>query len=82
MELYKEILAHALNQGEIKVIFPCQEPDLSKIIEGRCYQALKRIKTILEDDLLDGKECFQRIEEIVCAFEEIGSTCGSRHDFG
>ena len=30
---------------------------------------------------LDDAECFQRIEEIVCAYEAIGSDGGSRHDF-
>ena len=32
----------------------------------------------------DGKhsECFQKIEEIIRAFEEIGSGGGIRHDFG
>lgn len=82
MELYKEILAHALNHGEVRIVFPRQEQDISNIIEGTCYQALKRIKAVLEDDLLDDQECFQKIEEIVCIFEEIGSSGGNRHDFG
>jgi len=42
----------------------------------------ERIKAVLEDDSLDDKDCFERIERIVCLFEEIGSDCGARHDFG
>ena len=34
-----------------------------------CYYALKRIKAILEDDSLDDKNCFWRIEEIVQVLE-------------
>ena len=82
MELYKEILAHALMYGEIQITFPGQEPDLSKIVEGECYKALHKIKAIIEDDGLEDKECFMKIEEIVNKLEEIGSSVGNRHDFG
>ena len=82
MELYKEILARALMSGEIQITFSGQKPDISKMIEGNCYKALQKIKAIIEDDSLEDKECFMKIEEIVCVFEEIGSNCGSRHDFG
>ena len=55
---------------------------LVDLIELNCYQTLKKIKAIIEDDSLDDPECFYRIEQIVCAFEEIGSDGGNRHDFG
>lgn len=64
------------------VIPPTENTDVTKIVELGCYRALRRIKTILEDDSLDDSECFQQIEEIVCTFEELGSSCGGRHDFG
>ncbi len=80
MELYKELLIHALSRGEIQITFP--EQDLSKLVEGKSYQALKRIKAVIEDDSLEDKECFMRIEKIVSVFEEIGSDGGGRHDFG
>lgn len=82
MELYKELLVYALAQGDLQITFPGQETDITKIVEGTCYQALKRIKAVLEDDRLDDGECFQKIEEIVSIFEEIGSSGGIRHDFG
>ena len=83
MELYQEILCHVLANGKVQVSFPqLENTDVSKIMELECYQALRRIKTILEDDSLDDSECFQQIEEIVCAFENLGSSCAGRHDFG
>lgn len=82
MELYKEILSHALMCGQIQVSFSSQEPDISKIVEGECYKALQKIKVIIEDDSLEDKECFMKIEEIVCALEEIGCSNSARHDFG
>ena len=82
MELYKEILLHALTHGDIQLTLSCQEIDITKIIEGKCYSALQKIKTIIEDDSLEDSECFMKIEEIVCALEEIGSDGGLRHDFG
>ena len=56
--------------------------NIESLFEKECYKALKRIKTILEDDRLEDKECFEKIESIVCLFEEMGSGCGTRHDFG
>ena len=81
MELYQEILAHALAQGKVQITFSGSEPDISKIMESACYQALQKIKAIIEDDNPDDEECFMKIEQIVLALEEIGSTGGNRHDF-
>ena len=83
MELYKEILAHALTYGgEVKVVFSGEEGNLAKLVEGECYQALKKIKAVIQDDSLEDEACFQKIEEIVCILESIGSSGGCRHDFG
>ena len=83
MELYQEILCHVLANETVQISFPqLQNTDVTKIVELGCYQALHKIKAILEDDSLEDSECFQQIEAIVCTFEELGSNCGSRHDFG
>ena len=42
----------------------------------------KKIKAIIEDDSLEDKECFYKIEEIVCTLEDIGCAGLGRHDFG
>ena len=68
MELYEEILETIQLNAE-------------KFVEMRCYQALQKIKTIIEDDSLNDRECFYKIEEIVCVLESIGSNGGFRHDF-
>ena len=77
-----ELLSHILAQGEVQITFPQQTEPFTQIVEGQCYQTLCKIKAIIEDDRLDDSECFQRIEEIIHAFEEIGSGGGIRHDFG
>ena len=82
MELYKEILAHALSYGEVKITFQGQSPDIAQIVEGECYKALQKIKAIICDDSLEDSECFMKIEEIICLFEQLGIHCGTRHDFG
>ena len=76
MDLYKEILAHALMQGEIHITLPEQYRDLSKAIECDCYQALEKIKSIIHDDSLTDQECFAKIEAIICTLEDIGSNGG------
>lgn len=80
MDLYKEILIHALEQGKVEVTFP--KMSISEITEGICYTALQRIKDIVHDECLNDEECFMKIEEIICILESIGSDGGFRHDFG
>ncbi len=82
MELYQEILARILSGGEAKVSFSDLRIDAEKIVEMACYRALQKIKAIIEDDSLNDRECFMKIEEIVCVLEEMGSSGGTRHDFG
>ena len=83
MELYQEILCHVLANEKVQVSFPeLVNTDVIKIVELECYKALAKIKAIIEDDALADSECFQQIEEIVCAFEALGSGGGSRHDLG
>ena len=82
MELYKEILAHALSQQSVEIVFPDLHMNATQIVELECYKALQKINAIIEDDSLDDESCFKKIEETVCIFEAIGSTGGGRHDFG
>ncbi|MBR7142847.1 MAG: hypothetical protein IKD06_04850 [Clostridia bacterium] len=78
MKLCQTILANVTKKCEGKIT----ESDIEKLFEKECYAVLERIKVILEDDSLDDKECFEKIESLVCLFEEIGNDCGARHDFG
>lgn len=82
MELYKEILIKLLEKEDVHITFPNLNSSPEKLIERRCYAALRKIKAIIQDDNLEDKECFQKIEEIVCLFEKLGSDGGNRHDFG
>ena len=82
MDLFKEIFIQALRTGEISISFSTAEGSVAEAIEGKCFQTLQKIKDIIDDDSLADTECFMKIEEIVCALEEIGSNGGSRHDFG
>ena len=77
MELYKEILVHALAKEEVRVTFPDLALSASEIVEQECYGALQKIKTIIEDDSLSDFMC---VEEIVRVFEKMGSDGGFRHD--
>ena len=45
-------------------------------------RALWKIREILADDTLEDPECFQRIEAIVSLLEDMGISCGGRHEFG
>lgn len=80
MELWEELLCRAAIQANVEIKLPSNF-DLNKILENECYKALMQIKEIISDSDLEDKECFDRIEKIVCVFESIGSNGGGRHDF-
>ncbi len=82
MELFEEIFTHAIVSGKMQVSFRGMENTATEVMDGVCYQAIAKIKAIIQDDSVSDRECFAKIEEIVCSLEEIGINCGSRHDFG
>ena len=81
MELYVEILARYLAQENARLVFPDLQLNAKEIVELQCYQALCQIQEIVRDDSLEDAECFERIERIICVFEQMGSDGGVRHDF-
>jgi len=80
MELYLEILKQIFLENHTEKMLK-EENSLPELLECRSCQALREIKHILEDDSLSDPECFEKIEDFVCLFEELGSGCGNRHDF-
>ncbi len=82
MELCKEILVQAFMNSEAQVFFPELEVNAAEIVERACYRALNQIKAVICDDSLEDKDCFEKIERIICELEAIGSSGGNRHDFG
>ena len=81
MEIYEEILAHYLSKENAQIIFPQLKLDANEIAEQVCFQALEKIRQILNDPNLEDETCFERIEQIVCALESAGIYT-TRHDFG
>ena len=53
-----------------------------RFVKDACYRVLGDIRRILADETLSDETCFRRIEAIVCALEDVGISCGGRHDFG
>lgn len=79
MDILMRVLADKLEKGEIKLEI---HREVIAEIEKECMEVLRRIQGILADDSMEDPECFERIEQIVCAMESIGLSCGSRHDYG
>ena len=82
MELFTQLFIKALEGRKVEVRFPDAELDLAEKIESVSLATLRRIREIVMDDTLDDAECFKKIEEIVCTYEQPGIHCGVRHDFG
>ena len=76
MELYQEIM----QKYKEECFFRFPEIDAA-LVQGRCYQALHKIREIFADPALSDSDCFAHIEAIVCTLEELGVFCGARHDF-
>ena len=52
------------------------------LVSDAASRALRKIQEILSDDTLDDPACFHRIEAIVSLLEDMGLSCGGRHDLG
>ena len=79
MDILMRVLADKLEKGEITLEI---DSEVIAAIEKECMEVLGRIRAILADESIEDPECFERIEQIVCAMESIGLNCGSRHDYG
>ena len=82
MELYEQILCRYFDEHKSEIIRGEISAEFHRIVESVAYTTLENIKNIITDDSLSDIECFEKIERIVCEFERIGSSGGSRHDFG
>ncbi len=77
----RDIIVQAISQTEVVIHMSWLKMEPAEIVELKSYQALKKIKHILENDSLVDKECFMQIEEIVTVLEALGSDAGVRYDF-
>ena len=82
MDLCEDMIWHEFERYKVYGDGPEWREDMDGWVEMKAFQALVKIKRILEDDSLRDEECFGHIEKIVSLFEDLGSGCGSRHDFG
>lgn len=76
MELWEQIMKRA-SMANIHD----SDLELSKVLLSACYVALEKIREVLSDASIEDDDCFTRIENIVCIYEQLGSECGARHDF-
>ena len=77
MELYKEILTHAIKQRGMTIKigrFKRMNPD--KVVETACYQTLKEIRNALNDEMLDDWWCLEKIDFLL---SNIGLGNSTRH---
>ena len=80
MELWKELLISGL-QNENYHFDYISDKKLIKIINDKCYEVLLQSKKIIEDDSLTDKDCFIKMEELLCVLEK-NNIFFNRHDFG
>lgn len=81
MELLQQILLEILKKEKVEINFPNLNINANELIEIECFKTLQKIKAVIENDSLNDKECFMKIEEIICIFEKLGCNTGNRHEF-
>lgn len=54
---------------------------LGRAVNAAALELLEEIRVILNDERLDDRECFHRIDALVSAFDRRGIAV-TRHDFG
>lgn len=75
MSLYESLCKHIIEKNAA--------PEFSaEQLLPIAMELLEMILAALQDQDLDDRMCFMRIEEIVQAYEKFGVSCGFRHDFG
>ena len=79
MELWRELLISGL-QNENHKFDRIDDKIIKEIVEIRSYQVLLQIKQTIEEERLSARDCFIKIEKIICALEENKIFC-DRHDF-
>lgn len=80
MSVLTGLFVRALQEGGVEVKFP--DIDWAALMDSHCYILLQKIHAIVCNADKTDAECFMAIEDIVCAFEEMGIDCEGRHDFG
>lgn len=74
----EELIAQAIGQAAMR----CMEPDaLVRAASSAALELLEEIRSILNDETLDDRSCFYKIDALVSAFHKRGIDV-SRHDFG
>ena len=75
MELWRELLISGLQNENYKFDFINDEV-VKEMVKQESYKVLLQIK-----QAIDNKDCFIKIEEIMCVLEKNNIFC-DRHDFG
>jgi len=81
LSIEEEFAARAIGKEALKYLKQTWTPErLHREAESRAVKALEEIRRVLNDDVLDDPECFQRIEAILNAMESNG-IYSTRHDW-
>lgn len=80
MELWRELLISGLQNENYKLEY-ISDKMIKEIIEKRSYEVLSQIKQVVDNEKLSDKDCFIKIEEVLCVLEKNNIFC-DRHDFG
>ncbi len=80
MELWRELLISGLQNENYKLDY-INDQIIKEMVEKRSYEVLLQVKQIIDDEKLSDKDCFIKVEEILCVLEKNNIFC-DRHDFG
>ena len=74
-------LTVSLQDYPVRVTFPDLNISTIEILQMQCFLMIRDIRMILENEDLEDRECFQKIEAIMDVYDEYNIPITDRHDF-
>ncbi len=79
-QILKSIYARAMGELTLRFLESVGQDAIVPVMESKALDVISQIKAILDDETLNDRECFQRIEAVVNVFEANGIDT-TRHDW-
>lgn len=79
-QILKAVYVRGIGELTLKFWESVKREELVPVMESKALDIIAEIKAVLDNEALNDKECFQRIEDIITIFQANGIDT-TRHDW-
>ena len=79
-QILKAVYVRGIRELTLKFWESVKREELVPVMESKALDIIAEIKAVLDNEALNDKECFQRIEDIITIFQANGIDT-TRHDW-